>query len=404
MGKEKIPIMTDETGRQLVEKLHTHNMLLGTIAGQRLEGTNDIKEVRRIVQAGKGPANFQPGDQIIVPWTDTSTGAAYDVPLDVVHFGDATLQDGEIVPGMYLQWHYATPFEVQFDNYEAFYYAREGLAAGTYHVAFGMDARPNVLKGNTYSFTLTHPVPAGGQLGGFYYAFTEDPSVWKVYSFVSPASAAPIETASVTPGAEGAALGTLGEADGDLQSFYKAAYGHNRWSTSAYRQFLNSGAAAGEWWTPQHDYDRPPTAAQRRAGFLSGFDGDFLSCIQPVKVTTALNTVTDLAIGDSEDTYDKFFLPALEQMHYMPAAAGEGASWGYWRRASGSEGLLERHKPFPQMVAFAIENHAAPTRVALRSPHREHGAVEYLVIEDGRGYGGCPAAADVRCTPACVIC
>ena len=92
---------------------------------------------------------FNYGDQIILPWTDKATGKTYECPLDVVHFGDVTLADGETVPGMLVQWHYATPFGVQFNQFQAFKYCEEQLPAGTYNVIIGDTWGNNCVKGKT---------------------------------------------------------------------------------------------------------------------------------------------------------------------------------------------------------------------------------------------------------------
>ena len=116
----------------------------------------------------------------------------------------------------------------------------------------------------------------------------------------------------------------------------RAAYGYNRWSQSAIRQQMNSDAAAGSWFTPQNPYDRRPDQLASLRGMKAGFDEGFLNILKPVKVTTALNTVTDDQIGASEDTFDMFFLASLEQEYIQPQASGvEGQYWEYWKRRLG---------------------------------------------------------------------
>lgn len=276
--------MTDETGKDIAEKLHTLNILKGIEVGSSLEKVTTMQEIRRIVQSGKAADVFQIGDQIIVPWTDTKTGTKYSVPMDVIKIANVTLKDGSEVPGLYLQWHYATPFGVQFDQYEAFYKAESELPAGTYNIIVGANWGNNCKANETYQFTLTKPVPAGGLLAGFYGMPDQAPTAWKVYSFADGNSAA-IETVSVTAGSGGTNLGTfLPAGDGKVNSLHRLAYGYNRWSQSALRQWLNSDAAAGEWWASQNDYDRAPDQLSQKDGFLKGFEADFLECIQPVKV------------------------------------------------------------------------------------------------------------------------
>ena len=91
MSKVTSPIMTDETGKDIAEKLHTLNILKGIEVGSSLEKVTTMQEIRRIVQSGKAADVFQIGDQIIVPWTDTKTGTKYSVPMDVIKIANVTL-------------------------------------------------------------------------------------------------------------------------------------------------------------------------------------------------------------------------------------------------------------------------------------------------------------------------
>ena len=310
MSKITEPMLLDSTGKEIVEKLHTQNMLLNLMAGAAMEGTTSMAEIRKIVQAGKASEVYNIGDQIVVPWTDVATGQKYEAVGDIVHFRNVTLKDGEEVPGMFIQWHYATPFGVQFDNNEAFYTASEAeLPAGTYNITVGANWGNNCKTGEKYQFVLTKPVPQGGMLVGFWGMPDKTPAEWRVSSYRDGASTEAIETVSVTAGSAGTSLGTFTPAgDGSLNSLHRLSYGYNRWSQSAMRQWLNSDKPAGQWWTSQNKFDRVPEQHATKAGFMSGFEKEFLDCIQPIKVVTALNTVSDKADGATEVTYDTFFL------------------------------------------------------------------------------------------------
>ena len=397
------PILLDETGKDMVDLMRQQNALLQVIASEKSAALfSDVKEIQRIVRSGNAPYYFNPGDKIIVPWKDVAADVTYDVPFNVVHRGYATLKNGDIVPGLYLQWHYATPFGIQFDNYEAFFYAETELPAGTYYITVGANWGTYCKAGETYSFTLTQPVPAGGQLAGFYNMPDKSSDNWKVYSFASAYDMTPIETVSVTAGANGTSLGTfIPTGDETTNSIQRVAYGYDRWSHSAIRQNLNSAEPVGKWWNPQNVYDRAPDQLKTKAGFLSGFNEDFLSCLGEVKVITALNTVTDG--GGLEETYDKFFLPSLEQMHITPQISGEGEMWEYWRLASESASPLVYSTPYPQMVTYALENHASPQSVRLRSANRGAASTAWGVYSSG-GVTTYYAYDAHRCAPACVIC
>ncbi len=109
MSKLTEAILTDRTGKDIAEKLHTLAILKGIEVGSNLEKVTTLQEVRSIVRSGKGADVFQFGDQIIVPWTDTKTGTKYSVPMNVIKITNVTLEDGSEVPGLYLQWHCTKP-------------------------------------------------------------------------------------------------------------------------------------------------------------------------------------------------------------------------------------------------------------------------------------------------------
>ena len=137
MSKVTKPVVLDETAKQVVAQIQLQNEILTSLASGINYKPTSIKDVLNVVRAGQASKVFQVGDQIIVPWTDITNGQKYEVPLDITSFGTSTLQDGEELPSMTVQWHYATPFGVQFNQYQAFFYATEGLAAGTYYIEIG---------------------------------------------------------------------------------------------------------------------------------------------------------------------------------------------------------------------------------------------------------------------------
>ena len=115
MSTVKKPILLDETGKEIVAHMRTQNALLSAIARESINALTSWKDIQAIVRQGLAPEIFLIGDQFIVPWKDVEADKSYDVPLDIVHFGNVELKDGEVVPAMFLQWHYTTPFGVQFD-------------------------------------------------------------------------------------------------------------------------------------------------------------------------------------------------------------------------------------------------------------------------------------------------
>ena len=172
------------------------------------------------------------------------------------------------------------------------------------------------------------------------------------------------------------------------------------------RQFLNSAAAAENWWTAKNPYDRRPTQLASLRGFMAGFDDAFLSIINPVRVTTALNTVTDTDIGASENTFDTFFLSSLEQEYIVPQVSGvEGEYWEYWKQrlglsspqTQGSGGANAFH------IRYGYDAKTTAQYCRLRSAYRGYAFVAWYVLTSGfAGYASATYA--YRGCPACVIC
>lgn len=93
-------------------------------------------------------------------------------------------------------------------------------------------------------------------------------------------------------------------------------YGNNKYSVSNLDQWLNSTAAAGQWYSPKHSADQSPNSTSyvsrnpydTDAGFLAGFDDAFVAALKDTTLKVALNTVTDG--GSYESVVRKFFLPS----------------------------------------------------------------------------------------------
>ena len=409
------PVMLDETGKLIVEGLARQNLLLSQLVSANAEATPvaTLNEIHEIVRAGEAPNVFSFGDQIMLNYKDGNTD--YVLPWDIVAFGEFELEDSEVKPGMVIQSHYAMQ-GVQFDASEAILCCAETFPAGTYNFTIGTTWGSNCIKDKVYQFTTTVEIPAGGQIvvgsnSSFYTWAAPDTAVsnWRVYTFASATSTTPLETLTLTEGSDGASIGTISSSTkfgaAGLTNLQMAAYGYNRWSHSANRQFYNSAAAAGAWWTPQHDTDRPPQQLSTVQGFMKGFDEAFLNIIKPVKVTTALNTVSDVDIGASENTFDTFFLPSLEQEYIAPQASGvEGAYWPYWKerlglsspQVQGSGGANARH------IRYGFDAKTTAQYCRLRSALR--GAATTTWYVGTAGYAASYGATNAyRGCPACVI-
>lgn len=403
------PPYLDETAKangrkldQMTAALLGMSSSLGVIARAQTSVVEemDYNGIKAVVAAGNAPAVFPVGTQLVNTYT-AKDGKAYDCPWDVVKSDDiAEGETGTTAPAMVLQMHYASLDDIQFSAYQAFYVVQEsGLAAGTYNVKMGLDWGTNVKNGTTYQFTLTKNAPAGARLTGFYNAPDTAPTNWKVYVYKDQQKSELLETCNVSAGSAGMNLGTfLAKPNGSLNGLHPVGYGDNRWYKSAYRQYLNSDAAAGGWWTPQDDWDMKPDQADTVPGFLAGFSDDFKSALTRTKVVTYGNTVTD--DGSAVVTYDKIFLPSLEEIYCSPQVSGEGTYWPYWKERTGAKTPQALYRANPLCIARDLAQRTVARNVWLRSANRGTGNNAFFLTSIGY-INGWHAVSAHRCTPAC---
>lgn len=369
----------DTTLQDIAQSLQT----IAFTQAANLENISNWDQISGLSRNGYAQKIFNYGDQFVEKWTDTAASTEYEYPWRVNHFENVELENGEVVPGMYLQAHYAHPFGVQFSQNRAFLRCPNGLQAGTYNITLGAAwGSKDAQKDTTWQFTLTQDVPSGGCLNGFYQMPDVAASTWKVTSYAAD-RITKIETVPVSTGSEGIALGTMqiNTRNGDLNSMQETGYGWNRWKTSALRQYLNSDQPKGKWWTPQDDWDVAPDQLATKDGFLRGLPENMLRAIKTVKVVTYTNVVQDG--GEADVTYDKVFLPSLEQMHITPQITGEGSAHEYWMRRSGSNTKLQQYKTYPRLVTYSVSNHTSAQTVRLRSANRGHASITWFVSSSG---------------------
>lgn len=100
----------------------------------------------------------------------------------------------------------------------------------------------------------------------------------------------------------------------------RKSYGNNRWIYSNIRQWLNSGASAGAWYSAQHSADAPPTNANvwsnyneydAEAGFLAGFSTNFVAALLSTTHTVGKASVDG---GGTESCVDKIFFATCTEV------------------------------------------------------------------------------------------
>lgn len=365
----------------------------------------DFEAVRELVRQNLHETVFSIGDQFLIDYTNEG-GTTYSVPWDVVSFEKVNGR-----PALWLESHYAFE-EIQFDQNEGFYVVPAGgCPAGTYQFTTGT-SWGSIVSGKTYVFTTTEDYAEGdiwqigtssSEIGGY------DPSTWKIRTYKASGGvsanlvASPTETLSIAEGTGDTDLGTISSSTkygtSGLNNLQRACYGYNRWSQSAFRQWLNSDAAVGEWWTPQNPYDRRPSQLATRRGFMAGLDPDFVSVVQPIDVVTALNTVSDSDIGTKETTVDKFFLAGLEQEYVSPQLAGEGNYWPYWKQRIGTDNPTATGTTQAERIRYRYDATTTAVYCRLRSALRYVAYSAWYVNSSGyvshtnstSSYRGCPA-------------
>lgn len=389
------------------------------IANAKNIDLSNMHEVQEIVKAGKAREFFRIGDQIDITWKpDTGAEAEHHLPFDVVSFGPVVDGSGNTHQNaMWLQSHYALT-GIQFSGNNAFYVPEAAMPAGTYYFTMGNAWGNNVVKDKIYEFTTTQEIPAGGQLLlGTASSNTSGlpdtvPANWRVRTFANGLQDTPTEILELTEveSSSGTDLGVLSSstkyAESGINNMQRAAYGYNRYAHSAIRQWLNSAAGKNAWWEQKNPFDHRPDQLATVQGFMAGLPQDFLEVIRPIKITTALNTVSDSEIGASEDVVDKFFLPSLEQEYIVPQASGvEGAYWEYWKERLGlnSPQIQGGNGANPAHIRYAYENHTSAQHVRLRSASRGGALGAWYVTTSGYANGYSYATSAFRPAPACAI-
>ena len=318
-------LLSEETFADKMDKL-TAIIAAGSSKGDGLS-VSSWADVQKIVRMGLADKVFNIGDQLV------STKGDEQLVWDIIGIDQDTPADKLYTHSMTIQMHGCYGLQV-FDAPEALYYYGTYLIAGTYHFTIPSNYDASYGGGKTLQFTLTKQVPAGGQVC-FSWPYNTQASAGKISTYASPASTTAIETVSVKEGSEGEDWGTIDGAGLELldNHIQRVRYGYNNWAQSAIRQWLNSNQAAGAWWTPQNNFDRPPAYAATTAGFLNGMDSDFLSAIGKVKKNTALNTVTDG--GGSSGRKELMFLLSKSEVYAgFENSVNEGEPYAYYKNNS----------------------------------------------------------------------
>lgn len=293
------------TSEQMDETLVNLDKIAGAL-GSKID-LSSWGGIQKAVRSGLAPELIPIGTQFTAPHTKYG-----NIVFDVVAYDYFKSSKNENNHTMTLLSHDCIT-NAQYDGIEAFYYAENNLPAGTYN--FTIDSTYVSWTAGTYQFTLTNELPKGGQLGILSFA---DKSLTEltVKSFADKYTTNATEECVITFGNSGTSLGTFGV---ELNHIHRVSTGSNNYKESAIRQFLNSNATAGNVWTPQTKYDRPPSLMNSLAGFAGGFNDDFLSVVGEVDVPCAANNTYEspdstVLMGERYTVRDKFYLASIDEI------------------------------------------------------------------------------------------
>lgn len=379
-------LINHDDGLRIIEQLDKLNRLTAANIRHSIDFADlNWSKIEGFAHEGVFADLFEFGDQFVDTWTDKSNSAQYSFPWQFSTVRDVELKDGETLKNRpVLGLHYAHPFGVQFSHQRAFLACPEGLSAGAYHFTIESSWGNNVKAGDVVRFVITQDVPVNGRIAGCYEAPDQAKSNWKIYTYGSDCKTI-IEkitpTFEATEGDTDLGIQKINKRNGNINSTEEMAYGWNRWKTSALRQYLNSDKDAGQWWAPQDEWDIAPDQLTTKAGFLTGLPEDLKSILKETKIITYANTVNDG--GEMDITFDKVFIPSLEEIYANPQIKGEGGAHEYYRRKAGTSSPLSQYGTYPQMITYAVENHTSPQSVRLRSANRGYAHNAWIVHSSG---------------------
>lgn len=349
-----LDIFTETTLNQILDKLKLQNAYLSLLTGP--QAATPWESYKAISDEGHLPEVLSVGDTLTESWTDLSATppVTYTVSFKVMHFGDAEDENGKVYHNKaFLCWTKGTPYMLSVDERERVQVdlSEEATAqADTCYVGY---------DGTNYTLL---ELSTGDELPTTYS---------KLYKLGLP-SALPVQS------------------------------GYNRWKCSNYRQWLNSDAPASQWWQSDHLGCVEPASAAARPGFLSGFSESFRAFLRPYKVRTLLS-VDEALHGDQvyEDTYDKVFLPSVEQVMGVPEVSGvEGEAWDAMKALSGLSVPTNDAASARAFEDIAVSDTKRAMR--LRTPVLNNSGKVYAIGTTG-SITSDSAYLTARCTPVIIL-
>lgn len=317
-----------------------------TIRYSELVYPKTIRDLQTLAKKGLASEVVSIGDEFVT--TYTYDGNEYEMPWIVTDIKDVEFEDGSTGQGVFLEAKYATIESIQFDAPHREIATEETAIEGLYYI------------GRTDSTYTLLTLSAG------------DTIPYSDYTYVYH------DTIRDT-------------------SLYIYKYGHNRVSTSALRQWLNSDADKGAWWTAPKIGYCPPSQLNSIKGFMAGLSQDFVDCVAKVKRTYYINSVTDGSVIDV--LYDKFFEATGTEV-YGSVNKNEGTYWTYYKEATGLSAPSNNQNT--GRVKYALNAKTSSQSCWMFSSHRGDSYYVWCRNTSGQLFSNF-ANSSYRAVPACVI-
>lgn len=402
-GAEKVNISAVQTETGATISVTDREGTVTTVHIDTLTAVNTWEDIKNAVRLGLGAKLFPVGYEFTTE--DATTGAV--VTWVVRDHDKHEAANGKLTHSMTLEAKYVysnsagTYLTLAFDANEALYYAAEEIPAGTYNFTWNY-ATGSMVNG-TYQFTLTKAVPAGGQIVLGTNSSSTAITGCKIATYATVAATAAIESGIVvTEGSEGTSLGTIAATSAtseNLNCAQRIMWGSNNYAQSAARQWLNSDAAAGSVWTPTNKFDRAPSWATSKAGFMKGLPADFLAAVQPAAIPCRTNSVFEVnSLDGTEYTVNTVY--TLNDMFFM---LSRPEIYGSWDSSSVKDGeLLEYYEGLSDIERIKYDAAGSARHCWLRSPLPGGASGERGVGTSG-ALSGNGAIGGYGVAPACII-
>lgn len=331
--------------------------LLEKIFGKKVRDNLKYSDIQKIVKSGFASEFFDLGDEIMTKYTATD-GTVYDFPWRIVDFRDVYWEnDSTPHPGMVLQSKYATLESIQFD-------AKEGTRIQS---------------------------PEDTAEAGWYYCAMEKQSPYRLLRLnLNPGDTIPYDNYLYVYKSH--------------TDFPDRAYGGDeRYECSAIRQWLNSDAEAGGWWTEQHEGDTPPAQADTYNGFMHGFESDFISTIVPTQVITYTFNINRAP----EITYDKFYPVGMPDMYgrFNPfngyRLEYEISYFEYWKKVCGLE--HRDNTANPNRIVYGLNDTSTSVDCFTRTANFDGGGTRFVLTTTGSFNSAAYSKDSKPVIPCCVI-